>query len=92
MSKLFWFPTPLDSHCEFIHDSDAVVRVGKSDTHPTGRLGQSFDVSGLPNRHGGRLTTSHPSHSDVVLRGVLDLTYFSNDLAALLVDDVALPT
>lgn len=92
MSKLFWFPTPLDSRCELTHDDDQISRIAVPDTHPTGRLGQSWELpSSLVDKHGARLVISHSNKTTIYMRGVLDLHYFNVNQAALLVDDTILP-
>jgi len=92
MTKLFWFPTPLDSTGTLRHDADGIVRVAKPDTHPTGRAGISWELSDTwPDKNGARVTISHAAdYYDTTFRGVLDLHYFPNGLAGLLVDDCTL--
>ena len=96
MAKLFWFPTPLDAKCEFRHDADGVVRIGKPDVHPTGRPGISWDLpDSLPNKNGARIITSHDEYYDLVMRGVVDMTFnevtFNTPgLAGIAIDDVTL--
>lgn len=71
--QLFIFPTPLDAHCELRHDSGLVVG-GISATHPSGRLGQSFDIPvGVPNGNGAALLISAPDKTPIVQRGIVYL-------------------
>lgn len=73
MSKRFVFPTPLDAKVELRHDN-GIVLVAQPDTHPSGRLGQSFDLTDLPNGNGCQITYSHSGYFDTVQRGTLYVT------------------
>lgn len=73
MSKRFVFPTPLDATVELRHDN-GVVLVAVSDTHPSGRPGQSFDLTGLPNGNGAQITYAAPGYVTTTQRGVLYVT------------------
>lgn len=88
MIKCFIFPTPLDSVCVLRSDSHGEVVTAKSDTHPTGRPGQSFDVPGsVVNSVGANLTIEHPDYTPFSGRGILVWDDEPNPLAYLLMDD-----
>lgn len=68
--KLFIFPEPLDAACVLSHDSGTILQ-GQPDTHPTGRPGQSFDVSALPDGNGAQLEISAEGKVPLRQRGIL---------------------
>jgi hypothetical protein len=95
MSKLFWFP-PVSVLGTLKHDFSDVVSHSKVDTHPSGRLGISFDIpDDWADKNGVRLSLVNSDFFEWTARGVLDLNYFNydpalKDIAGLLVDDCTL--
>lgn len=83
---LLIFPSPLQAHCELRHDSGWTV-VGVQAVHPSGRLGQAFEIpEGTPHGHGARLTITAPKKVPLEQRGVL----FLNDGVWFAADDFVL--
>src|SRR5258708_2389259 len=95
MTKLFWFPSPLNelTHGLFEHDDDHIVRVSKPDTHPSGRAGISWELPDtLNDKHGARVIIQNSGYYDTNERGVVDVHYFDYDAAlkgisGILIDD-----
>lgn len=82
--KYYVFPDPLDATCVLAHDTGGWSLTAAPDTHPTGRLGQSFTIPlGTPQDNGARLTISAPKKVPIDLRGVLHVA----PLSTLSVDD-----
>lgn len=86
--KMFIFPTPENATALLRHDKGWAVK-GMTDTHPTGRPGQSFTIPGdTPNGWGAEITIAAEKKVPLRMRGIL--MFGENELAYLLVDDFQL--
>jgi len=83
--KMFVYPTPENAKCVLSHDSGWTVEA-VPDTHPTGRVGQSFTIpANTPDYWGSHLTITADKMVPISLRGIL--TFGQQNLAYLLCDD-----
>lgn len=72
--QLIIFPTPIDARCELFHDTAGWSLVGAPAVHPTGRIGQGFDIpDGTSQGHGAKLIVTAPHKVPIVQRGILFL-------------------
>lgn len=86
--KMFYYTTPEQTVGMLRHDKGWAVK-GQPDTHPSGRVGYSFEIpDGTPNGWGAEVMLNADKMVPVRHRGIL--MFGENNLAYLLVDDFQL--
>lgn len=72
MIQLIIFPNPLNATCDLQPDDSGILIRGVPVTHPSGALGQGFDIPlDTPNGHGASLTIIAKDKAPVLQHGVL---------------------